>query len=331
MLAIVLVGGFGTRMRPLTNDVPKPMLPVVNRPMIVRLVEQLGTAGVTDVVLALGFKPEPFAAAFPNDRLGDVRVHYTVEPEPLDTAGAIAFAARSFGVDSTFLVVNGDIITDLDVTELLAAHVAFGSAATVHLTPVGDPSAFGVVELDDHGVVECFLEKPGPGETHSNLINAGTYVMEPDVLDLIEAGRRVSVERDTFPKLVASGRLAGYATSDYWIDAGRPEYFLQANLDLISGVRRVTEAGVAQGAQVHSDALVQNSVIAPNVTVAEGAVITDSVLLTGAHIESGARITCSIVAGRVAADALLYDCVVGSGQVVAAGTSATGERFPVAG
>jgi mannose-1-phosphate guanylyltransferase len=139
MYAVVLVGGFGTRLRPLTNEIPKPMLPVVHRPMIVRLVDRLAAGGVTDVVLALGFKPEPFRDAFPDGRHGDVQVHYAVEPEPLDTAGAIAFAAREAGITDTFVVANGDIITDLDVAWLVAAHRSAGSEATIHLTPVADP------------------------------------------------------------------------------------------------------------------------------------------------------------------------------------------------
>jgi len=217
MLAVVLVGGFGTRLRPLTNEVPKPMLPVLHRPMIVRLVERLAEGGVTDVVLALGFRPEPFRAAFPDGRHGDVRVHYAVEPQPLDTGGAIAFAARTVGVDRTFIVANGDIITDLDVSRLVDAHRRIGVAATIHLTPVDDPSAFGVVETDSDQIVRRFVEKPAPGETDSNMINAGTYVFEPEVLDLIVPDTPVSVERDTFPALVAASKLAAIATA-----AGRP-------------------------------------------------------------------------------------------------------------
>jgi mannose-1-phosphate guanylyltransferase len=328
MLAVVLVGGFGTRMRPLTDEVPKPMLPIVHRPMIVRLIERLGQAGVTDVVLALGFRPEPFASAFPDDRLGDVRVHYAVEPEPLDTAGAIAFAARSFGIDSTFVVANGDIITDLDVGELLAAHRRLGCDATIHLTPVEDPSAFGVVETNDRGVVQRFIEKPAPGETNSNLINAGTYVFEPAVLDLIVADERISVERDTFPKLVAAQRLAAFATNDYWIDAGRPELFLQANLDLISGVRTTTEVGVAPESHVDHAASVTNSVIDSDASVGARAVIVDSVLLAGAVVAEGARVNRSIVAGNVGVGAALHDCVVGSDYHVPPGAAHTAERLP---
>jgi mannose-1-phosphate guanylyltransferase len=172
--AVVLVGGFGTRLRPLTNDMPKPMLPIVHRPMIVRLVERLAVGGVTDVVLALGFRPEPFATAFPGGTHGDVRVHYAVEPEPLDTAGAIAFAARSVGVDDTFVVANGDIVTDLDVATLVDVHRRCAYRATIHLTPVDDPSAFGVAELDDRGSVQRLVAEPAPGDTESNQINGGT-------------------------------------------------------------------------------------------------------------------------------------------------------------
>jgi mannose-1-phosphate guanylyltransferase len=191
MRAIVLVGGFGTRLRPLTDQVPKPMLPIGHRPMIVGLVDRLARGGVTDVTLALGFRPEPFVAAFPEGLSGDTVVRYAVEPEPLDTAGAIRFAAEAAGVDETFVVVNGDVVTDLDVASLVAAHRASGAAATIHLTPVADPSAFGVVETAADGRVTRFIEKPEPGATTSTSINAGTYVLEPAVLALIEPGRRV--------------------------------------------------------------------------------------------------------------------------------------------
>jgi mannose-1-phosphate guanylyltransferase len=327
--AVVLVGGFGTRLRPLTNDIPKPMLPIAHRPMIVRLVEQLARGGVTDVVLALGFKPEPFAAAFPGDRHGDVRVHYAVEPEPLDTAGAIAFAARAAGIDSTFVVANGDIVSDLDIAELVARHRQFGADATIHLTPIDDPSAFGVVEFDAGGVVRRFIEKPAPGVTDSNTINAGTYVLEPVVLDLIEPGRRVSVERDTFPQLVAAGRLAAYATDDYWLDTGRPDLYLQANLDLASGRRGpVDEPSVSADAVVGPGADVDGSLIGTGCTVGAGSSVVESVLLPGAAVETGARVCRSVVAGTVGAGAHIVDTVVGRGYRVPARAVVTGERLP---
>ncbi len=333
MFAVVLVGGFGTRLRPLTYDVPKPMLPVVHRPMIVRLVERLAPAGVTDVALALGFKPEPFAEAFPGGvhTLADgtsVRVHYAVEPEPLDTAGAIAFAARECNVDDTFVVANGDVITDLHLPDLVAAHRASGRRATIHLTPVADPSAFGVVEHAADGTVLRFVEKPAPGETDSNLINAGTYVFEPEVLDLIAPGERISVERDTFPKLVAAGQLGAYATDDYWIDAGRPELFLAANLDLIDGRRNPVEDGIAVGADVAADARVDGSVVAAGAVVEGAAEVRRSVLLPGARIGRGATVADSIVAGVVGAGASLANCVVGAGYSVSGGAQLAAVRLP---
>jgi len=317
MLAVVLVGGFGTRLRPLTNDVPKPMLPVGHRPMIVRLVDRLGPAGVTDVVLALGFKPEPFAAAFPDDRHGDIRIHYAVEPEPLDTAGAIAFAARSMGADDAFVVANGDIITELDVAALVHRHRSADVDATIHLTPVDDPSAFGVVELDGDGIVRRFVEKPPPGTTTSNLINGGTYVLEPNVLDLVPAGERVSIERSTFPALVERRRLQGVPTDDAWLDAGRPAPYLQANLDLLDRPGEVD--AVAGSATVDGSADVTGSIVGDHAHVGAGAVVHGSLLLPGAFVGDGACVTGSIVAGRVGRDALVDGSVVGATWMVGDG------------
>lgn len=328
MLAVVLVGGFGTRLRPLTNAVPKPMLPVAHQPMIVRLVEGLAAGGVTEVVLALGFLPEPFEAAFPSGEHDGVRIRYAVEPEPLDTAGAIAFAADAGGVDTTFVVANGDIITDLDVADLVAAHRAGGTDATIHLTPVADPSAFGVVELGDDRIVRRFVEKPEPGETTSNLINAGTYVLEPSVLDLIEREQRVSIERAIFPQLVDDGRLAGFATDDYWIDTGRPALYLQANLDLITGARTTVEVGQAPGATVDANALVIESVIGAGAGVATGASVSMSVLLPGAQVGEGALVERSVIAGRVDARAVVRDSVVGVDGLVPADTELIAGRLP---
>jgi mannose-1-phosphate guanylyltransferase len=327
--AVVLVGGFGTRLRPLTNEIPKPMLPVVHRPMIVRLVDRLAAGGVTDVVLALGFKPEPFRDAFPDGRHGDVRVHYAVEPEPLDTAGAIAFAARDAGVDEPFLVANGDVITDLDVARLVDAHRMARSAATIHLTPVADPSAFGVVETDLTGAVRRFIEKPAPGETESNLINAGTYVLEPSVLDMIEPGRKVSIERDTFPRLVDQGMLSSLATDDYWIDAGQPALYLRANLDLAAGrLGGGDEPAIAPTATVDPTARCIGSVVGPGAAVSAGASVTASVILPGAVVGERAMVVDSIVAGHVGAGAAVSGSVIGAGYRVADGATVADAVLP---
>ena len=329
MFAVVLVGGFGTRLRPLTNQIPKPMLPIVHRPMIVRLVERLAEGGVSDVVLALGFKPEPFRDAFPDGRHGDVRVHYAVEPEPLDTAGAIAFAAREAGIDETFVVANGDIVTDLDVARLVDAHRIARSEAMIHLTPVTEPSSYGVVETDPTGMVRRFLEKPAPGETESNLINAGTYVLEPSVLELIEPGRKVSIERDTFPRLVVHGTLAALATDDYWIDTGQPSLYLRANLDIVTGrVGSGDEPAIAPTATVDSSARCVDSVVGAGAVVAAEASVTASVILPGAVVGERATIADSIVAGHVGAGASVTGSVIGPDDRVPDDATIAGDLLP---
>jgi mannose-1-phosphate guanylyltransferase len=317
MRAVVLVGGFGTRLRPLTLSTPKPMLPIGHVPMIARLVDRLGRGGVSEVVLALGFRPEPFIEAFPDGRCGDVELTYAVEPEPLDTAGAIKFAAEFATIDDTFVVANGDVMTDLDVSGLVAAHRSFGADATLHLIGVDDPSAFGVVDLAADGKVRAFVEKPAPGTEPSNLINAGTYVFEPSVLDLIPPATKVSVERDTFQRLVAAGGLYGVATDDYWIDAGVPLLYRAANLDLLDGKRRTERCdAVAESAVVSPDAEIDHSIVGDGVQVGAGARVVDSVLLPGASVAGGATVERSLVMGAVGANAVVRDSMIGlDGQV----------------
>jgi len=329
MRAVVLVGGFGTRLRPLTLSVPKPMLPIGHVPMIARLVARLGRGGVTEVVLALGFRPEPFLEAFPNGYCGDVALTYAVEPEPLDTAGAIKFAAEFAGIDDTFVVANGDVMTDLDVADLVAAHRAFGAEATLHLIGVDDPSAFGVVDLADDGRVSAFVEKPAPGTEPSNLINAGTYVFEPSVLDRIPAATKVSVERDTFQRVVADGGLYGLATDDYWIDAGVPALYRSANLDLLDGKRRTERCeAVAPGAEVADGAALAHSIVGSGARVAAGATVVDSVLLPGASIGVDAVVERSLVMGTVGPAAVVRDSMVGAEATVAAGDTLISAAVP---
>jgi len=287
MHAVVLVGGFGTRLRPLTNTVPKAMLPVAHVPLLVRLIGQLEAGGVDHVTLALGFLPEPFVAAFPDGRCGGVQLDYAIEPEPLDTAGAIRFAADHAGIDDTFVVANGDVLTDLSITDLVAAHRAAGAEATIHLIGVTDPSAFGVVELDDTGRILRFVEKPPRGTAPSNLINAGTYVLEPSVLARIPAGERSSIERDTFPAVARDGRFFSLATDDYWIDAGRPDLYRQANLDLVNGRRVEVCAPIAPGARIAPSARVADSVI-DDAEVGADATVLGSVVLSGAPVRATA-------------------------------------------
>jgi mannose-1-phosphate guanylyltransferase len=333
MRAVVLVGGFGTRLRPLTATRPKQMLPVVDRPMLEHVVGRLAEHGVDSVVLSLGYRPDAFAEAYPDGRCAGVDLHYAVEPEPLDTAGAIAFAARSAGLDETFIALNGDVLTDIDISRLVDLHNERGAEATIALTPVEDPSRFGVVPIDPQGRVEAFIEKPPAGTAPSNWINAGTYVLEPGTLDRIMPGRRVSIERDTFPALVADGSLYAMGFDDYWIDAGTPEAYLDANLDLVSGRRWAPDPfgdlAVAASAVVHPDATVRCSVIGPGVTVGPGASIVDSVVGSDSTIGSGASVTRSLigVGTEVLARARVSGLsVVGDGQVVRG--EVIGERIP---
>lgn len=331
MRAIVLVGGFGTRLRPLTLTVPKQMLPVGNRPMIEEVVGHLARHGIDDVVLSLGYKPDVFQAAYPDGTCAGVRLHYAVEPSPLDTAGAIRFAAESAGVAERMVVVNGDVLTDLDVAELVRFHDGHGGLATIALTPVDDPSAFGVVPTDGDGRVLAFIEKPPRDEAPTNLINAGTYVLEPAVLDRIATGRRVSIEREVFPALAADGALYAMASDTYWLDTGTPAKYLQAHLDLADGRRGGTPSAVDPEAEVDPGARVERSFVGAGCHVAGGADVVDSVLLHGATVGKGATVHRSIVGpgADVGAGAVVEDLtVLGAGVEVAPGAHLAAARIP---
>ena len=333
MRAVVLVGGFGTRLRPLTNTRPKQMLPIVNRPMIEHVVGHLADHGIDDVVLSMGYKPDAFASAYPSGRCAGATLHYAVEPEPLDTAGAIRFAARDAGIDSRFLVVNGDILTDLDLTAFLAFHEARGAEGTIHLFPVDDPSRFGVVPTGDDGAVIAFVEKPPRDKAPTNLINGGTYVLEPSVLDRIPEGRKVSIERETFPAMAADGTLYALPGATYWLDTGTPEQYLRAQVDLLEGVRGAPVEGVHPSSRVSPDATVVRSVIGPGAVVEAGATVMRSVLLRGARV--GAR--CVVVDSVLGESAevlpgarIVGGTVVGDGEVIESGSRLDGARVPVA-
>jgi mannose-1-phosphate guanylyltransferase len=333
MRAIVLVGGFGTRLRPLTLEVPKQMLPVVHVTMLERVVAGLARYGVDDAVLALGYRPDIFAAAYPDAMCAGVRLHYAVEPEPLDTAGAIRFAARDAGIDETFVVVNGDVINDFDLGPLFELHRRAGAEGTIHLTPVDDPSRYGVVPTDDDGRVLGFIEKPPRDEAPTNWINAGTYVLEPSVIDRIADGRKVSVERETFPAMVADRTLFAVKDACYWVDAGTPATYLEVQLDLLDGRRGAPEQGVHPTAVIHPSATIARSVIGPGSTVGAGAVVSGSVVLADVQIGAGARVDGSIVAdrSRVGDGARVLDLsVVGQRQVIPADTVCHGARVPEA-
>jgi NDP-sugar pyrophosphorylase family protein len=326
---VVLVGGFGTRLRPLTLSTPKQMLPIVNLPMIERVLAHLASYGIDDAVLALGYRADSFSDAYPDGTCAGVQLHYAVEPEPLDTAGAIRFAALDAGIDERFVVINSDVLTDLDVGALLRLHDERGAEGTIALHRVDDPSAYGVVPTLPDGRVEAFVEKPPRDEAPTDLINAGTYILEPSVIGRIDDGRRVSVERETFPAMVADGSLYAMDGATYWIDTGTPATYLQANLDLLDGLRGAPPEAIGAGADVHGE--VTRSAIGQGATIGPRAKVRDSVVMAGAVVGAGASIERSIVAaGALVRDgAALRDLtVVGAGEVVDAGADLRGVLVP---
>ncbi|MGI8710944.1 MAG: sugar phosphate nucleotidyltransferase [Acidimicrobiales bacterium] len=336
MKAVVLVGGFGTRLRPLTLTRPKQMLPILHRPMIEHVLEHLARHGITQAVLSMGYRPDAFADAYPDGRCGSVELHYAIEPEPLDTAGAIRFAAVDAGIDERFLVVNGDVLTDLDLASLVSFHDARNGEATIALHQVEDPSAFGVVPTDADGRVEAFVEKPSRAEAPTDLINAGTYVLEASVLDRIATDRKVSIEREVFPAMVADGALYALDGHTYWIDTGTPLQYLRSQLDLLDAIRGPAPDGTHPDAQVADDAKVTRSVVGDGSRIGAGAVVRDSVLLPGVVVGAGTVVDRAILGqGVVVGERSRIDdlAVVGDGAVigrdlrVSGGTVAVGEHL----
>jgi mannose-1-phosphate guanylyltransferase len=291
--------------------------------MIERVIGRLGSYGITGVVLSLGYKPDAFLEAYPDGRCAGLAIEYAVEAEPLDTAGAIAFAARDAGIEDTFVVLNGDVLTGLDVGELIRFHRDRRAEATIALTPVEDPSRFGVVPTDAEGRVIEFIEKPARGEAPTNLINAGTYVLEPSVVDRIPGDRRVSIERETFPAIAEDRGLFALASEADWVDAGTPATYLEANLRYAAPPGPTVE--VADGAEVTS------SVVGEGVTIGAGAVVHGSVIFEGAVVGPGAEVRSSILGrgAKVEKDAVVADLtVVGDSAVVAAREKVVGGRVP---
>jgi mannose-1-phosphate guanylyltransferase len=332
--AVVLVGGEGTRLRPLTLETPKPMVPVMNVPFLERTLRRLQEAGIEDVILPAGYLPDAITSYFGDgSRLG-LRLRYVIEETPLGTAGALKNVERF--IDGPFFVLNGDVLTSLDLRAMLDYHRRKGGIGTIHLVPVEDPSRFGCVVHDATGRVERFVEKPPAGEEPTNEINAGTYLLERDVLDRIPAGRPVSIERETFPQLIAVGDrpLYAYTTTDYWIDLGKPEAYLDAHRHIFDGImplgltpevdgpgRETIPASavrppifVGAGCRVAPDAVVgPYAVLGDGCTVEPGAVVADSLLWDGVTVERDARIGWAIVASRARIGAGAH---VGRGAVI---------------
>lgn len=318
MRAIVLVGGEGTRLRPLTYRTPKPLLPVANVPFLERQLGWLARHGVDEVVLSLGYLPDAFLAHFPGDRCGDVKLGYAVEPEPMGTAGGIRFAADD--VSEPIVVCNGDVLTDLDLTAMLRFHHERGAEATIHLTHVEDPSSFGVVPTRPDGEVIAFVEKPPRDRAPTRWVNAGTYILEPTVLDLIPPRLNVSIERETFPRMLERpGRVYAMHSDAYWLDIGTPAKYWEAQCDVIAGRIGLPPA---PGAEQRAPGIW----VQPGAGVASTAVLEAPVLL-GERCEVGDRAhVAAAVLGPdtgVGVRARLRRCVLLGGVTVAEGADLT--------
>ena len=326
MQALVLAGGEGTRLRPLTLTLPKPVMPLAGQPFLTFMLDWLRRHGVDDVLLSCGYRSHDVERVLGDEHRG-MRLRYVVEDEPLGTAGPLRLAADEGVLEERVLVLNGDTLTDLDLSDEIAQHAATGATATLALVAVEDTASYGVVPTSDTGEVEAFLEKqPGPAPT--NRINAGAYVLDSSVVEMVPAGRAVSIEREVFPELVGKG-LYGYMADAYWMDIGTPGRYLDATYDLLAGrveselPRRdetaslVYDGCITSGARigplsvigrhcvVGDNSLVERSALHDNVRVGHECEIVEAVLAEGVRVEDGARIG--------------PDAIVGAGATVAAG------------
>jgi mannose-1-phosphate guanylyltransferase len=320
MQALILVGGEGTRLRPLTETVPKAVMPLAGKPFLSYMIDWLGRHGVDEIVLACGYRADVVREVLGEG--GSPRLHYVEEPEPLGTGGAIKFAAAE--LDERFLALNGDVLTDLDLSALMSSHEQRGARASLGLYPVDDATGYGLVKFDGGGAVTEFLEKPevpGPGE-----INAGTYVLERSVLDLIPDGEMVSIERDVFPRLIGEG-LHALPLPGYWMDIGTPDRYLQATWDILE--RQVeSELGERldeQGRLIDADADVDEdaTVTGPALIEAGSRIGPEAVVgprtVVGSSCEIGAQAT-------VSSSVLLEDCKVGEGATVRGSIAGAGAQ-----
>ncbi|CCH34850.1 NDP-sugar synthase [Actinosynnema sp. NPDC047251] len=324
--AVVLVGGKGTRLRPLTLSAPKPMLPTAGVPFLTHLLSRIREVGITHVVLGTSYKAEVFQEHFGDGSALGLELEYVVEEVPLDTAGAIRNVAHKLR-ERDVMVFNGDILSGVDLRAVLDTHRESAADVTLHLVKVEDPRRFGCVPTDADGRVTAFLEKTENPPTDQ--INAGCYVFRREVVEAIPTGRPVSVERETFPGLLASGaRLQGHVDTSYWLDLGTPAAFVQGSADLVRGVApsaalpaAVGDAIVLPGANVDPGAvLTGGTTVGAGCTVAAGAVVDGSVLFDGAVIGEGARVERSAVGANalVQAGSVVSDAVIGDNAVIGA-------------
>jgi mannose-1-phosphate guanylyltransferase len=322
MKAVILVGGEGTRLRPLTCNIPKAIVPILNRPFLEHLLGYLKEHGVTDAILAMGYLPDPIQRCLGDGTQLGVRLTYLVEESPLGTAGAVK-NAESY-LDGPFLVFNGDIITEIDITAMMKRHKEVKPKVSIALTPVDNPTIYGVVETDARGIVQRFVEKPTWDKVTTNMINAGIYILEPEVLAHIPASTPSMFENYLFPRLLEMGEpILGYPSNAYWIDIGTPEKYLKVNHDLL--LQQAGRGIQAKGnSQLHPAAQIEGPVlIAEECIIAEDAKLKGPAVL-GPHCEIGKG---AVVQGvilwhhsRVGEKAILKNCVVCSHSYVGQGS-----------
>lgn len=323
----MLVGGKGTRLRPLTLTAPKPMLPTAGVPFLTHLLARAREAGIDHVVLATSYRAETFEEYFGDGAALGIDLEYVTETEPLGTGGGIRNVAERLRAkpDEPVVIFNGDVLSGHDIGAQVALHEDRGAAATLYLTTVDDPRAFGCVPVDEHGRVTAFLEKTP--EPVTNLINAGCYVFRREVIETIPYGTTVSVERETFPQLLESGALVlGFVDTSYWLDLGTPAAFVQGSADLVRGVAPspalpgpTGDLLVLPGAHVASSASITGgSCVSPRAVIGERAIVDGSVVFEGAVIEDDACVRASIIGrdARIGAGAVLDGVVIGDGADV---------------
>ncbi|HEX8473603.1 MAG TPA: NDP-sugar synthase [Pyrinomonadaceae bacterium] len=317
MQALILAGGKGTRLRPLTVYTPKPIVPICNRAFLLYQIDTLRRAGIKNITLSLSYQPQKIEQQLGHGADYDVNIQYTVEPQPMGTAGAYKFA-EGFIREPT-VVFNGDILTDLDLKAVIRQHNERKAAATIVLAPVENPSAYGLVETESDGRIHRFLEKPKPDEISVNTINAGTYVLEPHILDFIPAGENYSFEYGLFPDLLKRGEafFAHVPERAYWIDIGTPARYLQVHHDLLSGlVKNINLEKLRGNFDSATAAEIDNtSMIADDCTIKPGAQIVNSVLGQGCYVEEKARVENSVVWShtRIGAGAHVSNAIIGRG------------------
>lgn len=343
MKAVILAGGEGTRLRPLTLSTPKPVVPVVDRPFLQHQLQLLCAAGVSEVVFSVAYRPERIRAVFGDGEAFGVHIRYAVEDAPLGTGGAVRNALPL--LDERTIVLNGDVLTDVDLGAIVARHVAEKAAATIVLTPVPNPAAYGLVETNGAGRVRRFLEKPGPEEITTDTINAGIYVLETPVIELMPPAVNHSIERGFFPALLARGDLVlGPVHRGYWIDIGTPQKYLQVHEDILSGRftvpldgRRRDEGFVHETARVADDVVLDghfyvgprcevdsgarigpSATLVAEVRIESGAHVRESVLWRGVSVGRDSEVTRSLLGlgASVGRSAVLHDAVLGEGSLV---------------